>query len=213
MNYAEIYAEINDKIVVVINNDIVGTGFFVSKTGHIATANHVVMGNDDVKILSGNTQPNTIPAKVIKREPTLDLALLKIQGKTVTPTVELGNSSTINIGDEIVIVGFPFGKGLWGIFQPAIHRGIISCIVHIAYPNSTVKKRFQLDVMANPGNSGGPLVLNKNGKVIGILSEVIREFPVGNGILIQGKSIYTSTGIAIAIPIDDFKEMVKDISI
>lgn len=212
MNYQELYETLINGIVVIINNETIGTGFIVDKKGYIATANHVVAGNDDVQIMAVYTIPNTIPAKVIKRDPSLDFALLQVAGEITTPIVELGNSSSVRVGDEIVIIGFPFGKSVWGVFIPAIHRGIVSGIVKIAQGQSNqLTDRFQLDIMANPGNSGGPLALNKNGKVIGVLSRIIYSYPVGQSTIIEGKPITSSTGIAMAIPMDYFKEMIKDI--
>lgn len=212
MDYAEIYNEVNPKTVVVINNNYVGTGFFIDTKGHIATAAHVVSGKDEVQIMAAETTPNTIPAKVIKRDESLDLALVKLEGNYKTGSVELGKSSSVKIGDQIVIIGFPFGNMLWGTFFPAVHRGIISTIVkNVNQSTRETTNRFQLDVMANPGNSGGPLVLTKNGKVVGILSKVFLSKPVGNELMVGGKTITSATGIALAIPIEYFIEMTKDI--
>lgn len=212
MNFAELNAEINEKTVVVINRDSVGTGFIIDKRGYIATAEHVVTGNDDVEVITILSNPNTIPAKVVKRDQQLDIALLKIKENDRLSVVELGDSSSVNVGDEIVIVGFPFGNYMWGTFIPAIHRGIISCIIKLVnQPDGKITNRFQLDVMANRGNSGSPLALNKNGKIVGILTNVFVEKPVGDVITIGGRPITSPTGIAIATPIEHLKEMMANI--
>lgn len=213
MNFAELNAEINEKTVVVINRNSTGTGFIIDKEkGYIATAEHVVSGNDDVEIITVLSNPNTIPAKVIKRNQQLDIALLKIKKDENLSEVELGDSSSVVVGDEIIIIGFPFGNSLWGAFIPAIHRGIISCIIKVLnQPDGEITNRFQLDVMANSGNSGSPLALNKNGKVVGILTSVFVEKPIGDAITSRGRSVTSPTGIAVATPIEHLKEMIKEI--
>jgi len=67
------------------------------------------------------------------------------------------------------------------------------------YPDKKIRNKFQLDIMANPGNSGGPVILTKNGKTIGIIIEIFTSKEAG------------STSIAMAVPIDYFIEMIKDI--
>lgn len=213
MDYTDLYKELNGKTVVVINKSSVGTGFIVSKKGIIATAEHVVSGSDVVEIITGYSNPTPIPAQVIKRNQKLDLALLKIPPDENLPEVELGESHSVDTGDEIIIIGFPFGNSLWGAFMPAIHRGIISNKLNVVEQmGATITQRFQLDIMANKGNSGGPVVLNKNGKVIGILTSVFLEKPIGDSIIVGGKSITSPTGIAIATPIIHLKEMIQEIS-
>ena len=207
MNYSEIYNEINPKTVVVINRNLVGTGFIVDKSGYIATAEHVVEDNDNVAVISCFTYPKTIGARVIKRDTSLDIALLKIDFDKDLKTVKIGDSSDVVVGDEIAIIGFPFGSQMWGTFIPAIHHGIISCIVEFADKT----KRFQLDIMANKGNSGGPLILKDSGRVIGIYNKSWMEEPIGKSINIGGKTIKVPTGIALATPIEYLEGWIKDI--
>lgn len=211
MNYSELYNEINGKTVVVVNEDSVGTGFMVDRRGLIATAEHVVTGNDNVGIITADTNPNTVLARVIKRDQKLDIALLKIPNELIP--AELGDSSSVTVGDEIIILGFPFGNNLWGMFTPAIHQGIISNIIHLTdQQTKKTTKRFQLDVMANKGNSGGPLALNKNGKVIGILTSVFLEKPFGDIFRVADKPLTSPTGIAISVPIEYVKEMIQNLN-
>jgi len=161
--------------------------------------------------MSLQSYPNTIQAKVVKRNQQLDIAILKIEIDKDSPSVELGESSVVNVGDEIVVLGFPFGNAIWGAFLPAIHRGIISSIIQIInQADGKVIKRFQLDAMINKGNSGGPLALNKNGKVIGVVTQVILEKPIGDSIIFGGQALTTPTGIGISTPIDYIKEMLKE---
>ena len=213
MNFTELYEDMSGKIVAVVSGDYSGTGFFIDRRGYIATAEHVVSGKENVEVITVFSNPNSIPARVVKRNQKLDIAILKIEHNEDLPTVELGDSSQVKIGDEIVILGFPFGKSMWGIFLPAIHRGIISNTIQLVENQAEEKitKRFQLDVMANKGNSGGPLALNKNGKAIGVLTNVILEKTIGDAILIGGKSITSPTGIAMATPSDYLREMMTSL--
>lgn len=210
MSFVELYNEISPKVVAVITETSTGTGFFIDKRGYIATAEHIISGKSDIKIITVKSSPNTIQAKVVKRNQQLDIAILKIEISEDSPSAELGDSSSVNIGDEIIVLGFPFGNTIWGVFLPAIHRGIISTIIKILnQTDGKVTKRFQLDAMINKGNSGGPLAL-KNGKVIGVVTQVVLEKPIGESILFEGKALTTPTGIGIATPIDYVKEILEE---
>jgi serine protease Do len=177
---------------------LIGSGFIVDKKGYIATADHVVLNASNAQVITTFTFPQTIGAKVINRDAKLDIALLKIDYDKELETVPIGDSSTVEAGNEIAIMGFPFGVKLWGIFVPAIHHGLVSCIVTL--PNKI--NIFQLDIMANPGNSGGPLILKDNGSVIGIFNKIWTDKPIGDAITFGGKSITVPTGIARATPIE-----------
>ena len=207
MNYSDIFKEVSPKTVVVINKNLVGSGFIVDKDGYIATAEHVVANNNNVAVLTSFTYPKTIGAKVINRDKSLDIALLKIDFHKKLFPVRIGDSSAVIVGDEIAIIGFPFGNQMWKNFIPAIHRGIISCIVK--FRDGT--KRFQLDIMANKGNSGGPLILKDDGKVIGILNKIWIDEPLGKSIIIGGKTIQVPTGIALATPIEHIEGWLKNV--
>ncbi|HXV10659.1 MAG TPA: DegQ family serine endoprotease [Burkholderiales bacterium] len=155
-----------------------GSGFIVSRDGYVLTNAHVVRDADEVTVRL--TDKREFKAKVIGTDPQTDLAVLKIEASEL-PTVKLGNSQDIKVGEWVVAIGSPFG------FENSVTAGIVSAKGR-ALPDGTYVPFIQTDVAVNPGNSGGPL-FNLKGEVIGINSQ-----------------IYSRTGgyqgLSFAIPID-----------
>lgn len=161
-----------------------GTGFVIQKDGLIITNSHVVDGADTINVKFNKKGQASFDAKVIGKDARTDIALIKIQSKQEFPTIRLGNSSNLQVGEWVAAFGNPLGLG------HTVTKGIVSAIGReIGELN-----RFpfiQTDASINPGNSGGPLVDTK-GYVIGV-----------NTAIAQGN------GIGFAIPIDDVKIIVK----
>ena len=141
-----------------------GTGFVISPDGVIVTNNHVVAdanGRIEVEFSDGTKQA----AKLLGRAPEYDLAVLKVDGKNL-PTVKLGSSDSLEVGDQVVAVGNALAlKGGLSVTQ-----GIISGkgrVVPEDQTGVTLYDMLQTDAAINPGNSGGPLV-NAAGEVVGI---------------------------------------------
>ncbi len=170
-----------------------GSGFIISKDGFVITNNHVIEGADEVLVTLLNKK--TFKAKIIGKDPKLDLALLKVrdnQGGTppdLTP-LNLGNSDAVRIAEPVFAVGNPFG------LQHTVTTGIISA------KNRTIglgplDNFLQTDASINPGNSGGPL-FNFKGEVIGINTSIFSR---------TGQS----AGLGFSIPTNEAKKILEDL--
>ncbi len=164
-----------------------GSGFIISADGYIVTNNHVISAGqrgavvESIKVILSDRKEYT--AKLIGRDPTSDLAVLKIDGANL-PFVRLGNSDQSRVGDWVVAIGNPFGLG------GSVTAGIISA-VHRATGGGAFDRFIQTDASINRGNSGGPL-FDLNGNVIGINSQIYS--PTGGNV-----------GIGFAIPVTEAK--------
>ncbi len=144
--------------------DFLGSGFIIQKNGYVVTNNHVVDQAKEISVTLSDGKKYA--AHVVGSDPQADLAILKINSASGRsfPTLALGDSSTLMIGEPAIAVGNPFG------FSQSVSSGIISAMGReIREPNNPVplKNLIQTDAAINPGNSGGPL-LNAYGQVIGI---------------------------------------------
>jgi len=170
-----------------------GSGFIVSPDGYILTNNHVVEGADKVTVAL--LDKRTFDAKVVGRDPTTDVALIKIDA-TGLPTLKLGDDRTAEIGSWALAIGNPFDLSF------TVTAGIISAkgrqSAELAQNNpSAITDYIQTDAAINPGNSGGPL-LNIRGEVIGI-----------NAAIESGTGSYA--GYGFAVPITLAKQVMDDI--
>jgi S1-C subfamily serine protease len=167
-----------------------GSGFVLNQDGYIATNAHVVSGAKDVQVSFGRGDPT--PAKVVGRDPSTDLAVIKIDpSKVKLTTVPLGDSDSLRVGDPVVAIGNPFG------YDDTVTTGIVSALGReIKAPNNfSIDHTIQTDAAINPGNSGGPL-LDQHGRVVGINSQIATG-GAGKG----------SVGIGFAIPINLAKQV------
>ncbi|MDO7843240.1 Do family serine endopeptidase [Sphingomonas immobilis] len=168
-----------------------GSGFIVSADGYIVTNNHVVAPG--AKGATVDTITVTLidrkeyVAKLVGRDPTSDLALLKIEGKSL-PFVKFGDSDKARVGDWIVAIGNPFGIG------STVTAGIVSAL-HRVTGGGAYDRFIQTDAAINQGNSGGPM-FDLNGNVIGINSQIFAGQSGGN------------IGIGFAIPAEDAKPVI-----
>jgi serine protease Do len=176
-----------------------GTGFIVSKDGYILTNNHVVADEGDLadKLTVTLLDHRTFTAKVIGRDPTTDVALIKIDASEL-PAVSLGEDSASHVGQWVLAIGNPLGLNF------TVTAGIVSAkgrqlngLLNTKDNPYAIMDYIQTDAAINPGNSGGPLV-NLQGQVIGI-----------NSALASGTGYYAGYGFAIPISLarrvmDDF---------
>jgi S1-C subfamily serine protease len=148
----------------------VGTGFIFDKRGYILTNNHVVEGATTLTVAT--TDSKTYDAKIVGTYPQGDLAVIQINGNGDLPTVALGDSSKLQVGDPVVAIGNALA--LQG--GPTVTSGVVSALGRVEQepgsgPNSSggvfLVDLIQTDAAINPGNSGGPL-LNAAGEVVGI---------------------------------------------
>jgi S1-C subfamily serine protease len=162
-----------------------GSGFVINKDGTILTNYHVV--ENAVKVTVSFEHGKAVEAKVIGKDPSNDLAVLRIptEGLTLHP-LALGDSAKAQVGDPVLAIGNPFG------LDRTLTTGVVSALQRqITSPNGfTIDNVLQTDAPINPGNSGGPL-LNAAGEVIGINSQIE-----------TGGSGGGSVGIGFAVPID-----------
>lgn len=148
----------------------VGTGFIFDKRGYILTNNHVVEGATSLTVAT--TDNKTYDGKIIGTYPQDDLAVVQITGPSDFPTVPLGDSSKLQVGDPVVAIGNALA--LHG--GPTVTSGVVSALGRTEQePSSSMNGKggaflvdlIQTDAAINPGNSGGPL-LNDQGQVVGI---------------------------------------------
>jgi len=170
-----------------------GTGIIVSKDGYVLTNKHVVNGASTVNVTTtdGTSYKDV---KVLGTDPLNDVAFLKIPNVSNLKPAELGDSSTVRVGQKVVAIGNSLGQ-----YQNTVTSGIISGLGRpiSAQDNGSVENLtdlIQTDAAINPGNSGGPL-LNLAGQVIGINTAIIQD----------------AQGIGFAIPIDATKGILKGV--
>ncbi len=164
-----------------------GSGVIISSDGYIVTNNHVVDGADELTVtLEDNREFN---ARIIGTDPTTDLALIKIDGKNL-PTLPIGDSDKIKVGEWVIAVGNPFG------FNNTVTAGIVSAKARTLGQNG-VESFIQTDAAINKGNSGGALV-NTKGELIGI-----------NAMLFSETGSYS--GYGFAIPTSIMNKVVADL--
>jgi Do/DeqQ family serine protease len=156
----------------------VGSGVIVNADGYILTNHHVVDGALEIKVEL--TDNRTFTAKLVGSDPPSDLAVLKIDAKSL-PTLSLGDSDKVRVGDFVLALGNPLGIG------QTVTSGIVSAKGRATgLSDGSFEDFLQTDAAINRGNSGGALV-NTNGELIGINSQILS--PSGGNI-----------GIGFAIP-------------
>lgn len=198
-----------------------GSGVVVTESGEILTNNHVVSGAQQVRVTFSDG--STATADVVGTDPDLDMALVKVQGKSGLKPAVLGDSDSLKVGDEVVAIGSP--EGLSG----SVTSGIVSALDRDVtvekeqqqpqggeqWPfgfgggqyngrlgsETTTYQAIQTDASLNPGNSGGALV-DMNGRIVGINSAMYAP---------EDGSSAGSVGLGFAIPVNDVKQILDDL--
>ena len=165
----------------------IGTGFVVDPEGYIATAKHVISGvSDSSKIevvfikefREGNKityQWDVAPAKSFFYNNVLDLSLLKIDTDKKLDYLELADEDELIIGKEIFIFGFPYADPNYPPnVRLLLNQGILSGKGLSTFGNNEIPVLF-ISAFVNPGNSGGPVILKSNGKVVGVINQRISD--------------------------------------
>ena len=169
-----------------------GTGFIVSKDGYILTNNHVVADADKVTVTL--LDKRTFTAKVIGRDPSTDVAVIKVDGSDL-PVANLGDDNVARVGQWVIAIGNPLGLDF------TVTAGIISAkgrpLPGLLQSKYSITDYIQTDAAINPGNSGGPLV-NIRGEVIGI-----------NSAIASSTGFYA--GYGFAIPVSLAKQVMNDL--
>ncbi len=167
-----------------------GSGVIISEDGYILTNNHVIDGANNVKVtLRDGT---SYEAKVIGKDATLDIALLKVDAEGLTPAT-FGDSSEIQVGDYAVVIGNPLGQ-LGG----TVTDGIVSALDRDVIIDGETMSLLQTNAAINPGNSGGGL-FNSQGELIGIICAK------------ASSSTTEVEGLGFAIPINDVLDVLNDL--
>lgn len=171
-----------------------GTGFIVGSDGLILTNKHVV-SERHAEYLVTTAAEDTYPAKVVAQDSLNDVAVLRIEAENL-PTVSLGNSDAIELGQTVLAIGTALGE-----FQNTVSAGIISglsrfitAVTDTQGHSERLRGLIQTDAAINPGNSGGPLV-NLRSEVIGINSAVV----------------FGAQNIGFAIPINKAKRDLEEL--
>ena len=176
-----------------------GSGFVLRSDGYVLTNNHVVdlvKGGGKLSVVL--TDGTKLKGEVVGTNPAYDLAVVKVDQGSL-PSVTLGNSDALHVGDAVVAIGAPLG------LAGTVTSGIISALNRPVTTGDTNSTSFidaiQTDAAINPGNSGGPL-LNFNGQVIGINSAIAS---MANG----GET--GNIGLGFAIPVNSAKRIAEEI--
>lgn len=165
-----------------------GSGFFVTPDGYILTNNHVAQGAHTYKI--SLYDGSVLDAVFVGSVPANDMALLKVNGNDFR-SVELGDSSDITVGDNVLIIGNALGELTF-----TLTSGVVSFLNRSVSVDSHTMNMCQTDAPINVGNSGGP-VFDMNGRVIGMASAKMASESI--------------EGLGFFIPIDDIKMKVIDL--
>jgi serine protease Do len=155
--------------------------------GLVLTNAHVVEKATTISVALNDQRE--FEATIIGMDPDSDLAVLKIQSDQVLPSIQMGHSDDLMIGESVIAIGNPFG------FSNTVTTGVVSSVDRsIKTADRVFHKFIQTDASINPGNSGGPL-LNINGDLIGINTAIFAQ----------------AQGIGFAIPINRAKRIISDL--
>ncbi len=164
---------------------IVGSGFLINAEGAILTNSHVALGRQTLMVtLDDGT---TVPARLVAADPIFDIAVLQIPkpSKGSLPSLTLGDSDAVKVGDDILAIGNPLG------LNQTLTHGIVSAVNRVLPVTffSQMEPMIQVDSPINHGNSGGP-VINRCGEVIGMATAIVPD----------------AQGIGLAIPVNLIKQ-------
>jgi putative serine protease PepD len=179
-----------------------GSGIILTKDGEILTNNHVVeLAAGGGKLAVSFNDGSTAKATILGRDPLTDLAVIKADGQQNLTPATLGNSGSLEVGQQVVAVGAPFG------LESTVTTGIVSALDRPVSTQGespsdpeTIFPAIQTDAAINPGNSGGALI-DLAGNVVGINSAIKTDTSGEGG----------SIGLGFAIPIDDALPIVQEL--
>lgn len=170
INYIKDKEKIQTCVVYIESDTGTGSGFIISPDGYVATCAHVVAGSEKlhIKLTDANNKKKTYKGSIIKVNETTDTAIIKIENALGLPFAELDDREAAELGEDIVLYGYPLGDDLNDSafdLNVSFNKGYVSS-------NQVLDgiKVTMLDISAKHGNSGGPLISCKTGKVIGTLT-------------------------------------------
>lgn len=182
--FGSIYGDLNKEV-----EQGSGSGVILSSDGYIVTNNHVIENATAISVILNNGKEYS--ARLIGKDPTTDLAVIKIDAQNLT-YAQVGNSSSLRVGETAIAIGNPLGQE----FAGTTTKGIISGLNRSVTIDDKTLNLIQTDAAINPGNSGGALV-DEYGYLIGINTAKI--------------SSTTLEGLGFAIPIDEAKPIIQDL--
>jgi S1-C subfamily serine protease len=172
-----------------------GSGFVIDKSGHIVTNSHVIEGAEEIEV--GFSNRDSVEARLVGEDRSTDLAVLKVDvdARALTP-LALGNSDRVRVGDSVVAIGNPLG------LERSVTAGIVSALHRpLTAPNEfTIDDVIQTDAAINSGNSGGPLIA-ANGKVIGVNTAIATGDTGARG----------NIGIGFAVPVNTVRDVASQL--
>jgi serine protease Do len=194
-----VYEKVNPAVVTIRSNSGWGSGFIISADGFVITNAHVLKGQSAVVTLMMADGKTEMPADVVGfAKGGVDLALLKINRRQKFPSINLGKTNSIRVGDAVYAIGTPLGEGNQNTFT----AGMVSAIREGG-------KTIQHSAPINRGNSGGPLV-NERGEIIAVNT----ANDLANVIDGEGNPIGTNTGsvgIGYALSVDLVRKFLLDV--
>ncbi|WP_339779460.1 DegQ family serine endoprotease [uncultured Thalassospira sp.] len=151
-----------------------GSGVIVSPDGTIVTNRHVIDGASEIRVVLHDRRE--FDAKLVGADERTDLAVLKLQDvHEALPTLKLGDSDDVEVGDLVLAIGNPFGVG------QTVTSGIVSALARAGVTGQDYQSFIQTDAAINPGNSGGALI-DMNGDLVGVNSAIFTKSGGSNGI-------------------------------
>jgi S1-C subfamily serine protease len=186
---------VQDAVVSIRTNLGAGTGMIITANGEVLTNNHVIDNATTINVTLFNST-TAHPATLLGHDATNDVAVLKVQDVSGLPTVTLGDSSKVQVGDDVIAIG----NALNLVGGPTVTEGIISALGRTVDPRQP-QNLIQTDAAINPGNSGGPLV-DANGDVVGMNTLVIQE----------ANAQELAQNLGFAIPVNNIKPLIPDLA-
>ncbi|MDD2636850.1 MAG: trypsin-like peptidase domain-containing protein [Bacteroidales bacterium] len=168
-----------------------GSGVIISSDGYIITNNYVINNAETIEVVLNNK--NSYPAKIVGRDATTDIALLKVEADNL-PNINYGDSDDLKIGEWVIAIGNPFN------LTSTATAGIVSAKarnINIMSNNMAIESFIQTDAAVNPGNSGGALI-NTKGELVGINTAIASK----NGSFV---------GYSFAVPVNIVRKVVADL--
>src|SRR5215207_5511026 len=179
-----------------VASESTGSGFVIDEEGLILTNAHVVEAATEIEVTFSDS--HTVSATPVGKDGDTDLALLRVESKGADlQPLELGDSSSVQVGDPTIAIGNPFG------LERTLTTGVVSALQRrLTAPSGfAIDDVIQTDAALNPGNSGGPL-LDASGRVIGINSQIA----TGSGDASGG-----NVGIGFAVPVNTAKQVIPQL--
>ena len=170
-----------------------GSGWMLDQNGHIVTNHHVIEGSDVISVTLADAD-NPFPARLVGSDPQNDIAIIKIDApKELLVPIQIGNSSSLRVGQKIYAIGNPFG------LERTMTVGIVSSLERTLRSKTgrLIKNIIQLDAALNQGNSGGPL-LDREGKLVGMNTAIAT---------LTGEN----TGVGFAVPANTIRRVIPQL--